>query len=138
MDRKELARRLAAKGAENIRGGRMPDALADLKLAIDHDDENSSAHYLYGYALTRIKDREKEGLRHLERAVVLEPNNATYKAEAAVLCLGVGLPARAARFASDALGLDPTNEKAMAVLAKIEEPEEPKSQGLLSRLRRKG
>jgi len=138
MDPKELARRLAAKGAEAIRGGRLPEALDDLKLAIDHDDENSRAHYYYGYALTRIKDREKEGLRHLERAVVLEPNNPTYKAEAAVLCLGVGLSARAARFASDALGLDPTNEKAMAVLAKIEEPEEQKSQGLLGRLRRKG
>jgi curved DNA-binding protein CbpA len=138
MDPKELARRLAAKGADSIRGGRLPEALDDLKLAIDHDDENSRAHYYYGYALSRINGREKEGLRHLERAVVLEPNNPTFKAEAAVICLAVGLTARAGRLASDALGLDPTNEKAKAVVAKIDEAEEPKSQGLLGRLRRKG
>jgi curved DNA-binding protein CbpA len=138
MDPKELARRLAAKGAESIRGGRLPEAIDDLKLAIDHDDENSRAHYYYGYALSRINGREKEGLRHLERAIVLEPNNPTFKAEAAVICLTVGLSARAGRFASDALGLDPTNEKAKAVVAKIGEAEEPKSQGLLGRLRRKG
>jgi tetratricopeptide (TPR) repeat protein len=112
--------------------------LEDLKLAINHDDDNARAHYYYGYALSRVSGRDREGLRHLERAVALEPNNPTFKAEAAVVCVSVGLTERAIRFAHDALGLDPTNEKAKAVLDKVEEAEKPKSQGLLGRLRRKG
>jgi len=138
MDPKEVARRLAAKGAESIRSGRLPEAVDDLKLAIDHDGDNSRAQYYYGYALSRLKGRERDGLRHLERAVMLEPNNATFKAEAAVICLSVGLTARAERFARETLSLDPTNDKAKMVMAKVDEAEKPKSQGLLGRLRRKG
>ena len=137
-DPKELARRLAAKGAEELRAGRLQEAIEHLKMATDHDDESSRAHYFYGLALGRTKGRERDGLRHLERAAALEPNNAVFKAEAAVLCLAVGMASRAARFAQEAIALDPTSKKASAVLSKMEDAGGKGAQGLLDRLRRKG
>ncbi len=138
QDPKELAKRLAAKGAEDLKAGRMHDALENLRLAIDHDDDNARAHYFYGFALSRSRTRAKDGLRHLERATAIEPNNATYKAEAALVSLAVGMASRAARLAHEALHLDPTNEKAAKVLAETGNQESDKSEGLLDRLRRKG
>lgn len=138
MDPKELARRLTAKGVEEFKAGHVSDALEKLKLAIDHDDSSARGHYFYGFALTRVKGQEREGLRHLERAVVLEPSNAIYKAEAAVACLAVGMTSRATRLARDTLSLDPTNEKALAVLANAENQPDEAPQGLLDRLRKKG
>lgn len=137
-DPRELSKRLAAKGAEHFRAGQMTEALDHLKMAIDHDDENSRAHYFYGVALSRIKGREKDGLRHLERATNLEPNNGSIKAEAASVSLAVGMTSRAARLAEEALALDPSSQKAFAVLQKIDEQSGDESQGLLGRLRRKG
>jgi tetratricopeptide (TPR) repeat protein len=137
-DPKEFARRLAAKGAEELRAGQLAEAIEHLKMATDHDDDNSRAHYFYGLALGRARGKERDALRHLERAAALEPNNAVFKAEAGVLCLAVGMTSRAARFAQEATELDPTNKKALAVLAKLDETEGSGGQGLLGRLRRKG
>lgn len=137
-DPKEFARRLAAKGAEELRAGHLKEAIEHLRMATDHDADNSRAHYFYGLALGRSRGRERDGLRHLERAAVLEPNNAVFKAEAAVLCLSVGMTSRAARFAQEAITLDPTSKKASAVLSKLEGADSNESQGLLGRLRRKG
>lgn len=137
-DPRELSKRLAAKGAEQFRAGQMSEALDHLKMAIDHDDENSRAHYFYGVALSRVKGRERDGLRHLERATTLEPNNASIKAEAATVCLAVGMTSRAARLAEEAVALDPSSQKASAVLQKIGEETGDESQGLFGRLRRKG
>jgi curved DNA-binding protein CbpA len=138
MDRKEIARRLMGKGAEQLRAGAVADAVTPLKAAVDHDEESAKAQYLYGYALVRLKGRERDGLRHLEQAMQLEPNDASFKAEAALACLNVGLATRAARLAQEALALDPTNSKAARALAACAETDESKSGGLLDRLRRKG
>lgn len=137
-DPKELSKRLAAKGAEEFRAGNLPEALEHLKMAIDHDDDNARAHYFYGVTLSRIGGRERDGLRHLERAASLESNNAAMKAEAAAVCLAVGMTSRATRLAEEALALDPTQKKASAVLQKIDSSADGNSEGLLGRFRRKG
>jgi len=138
MDAREISRRLAAKGIEHLRASRLPEALENLKLAIDHDDSNARAHQLYGTALARARGREKDALRHLERAVSLEPSNPRYKAEAAAVSLTLGMASRAARLAQEALDLDPTSTKAAQVLERAEQSEQSKPEGLLGRLRRKG
>jgi molecular chaperone DnaJ len=137
-DPRELSKRLAAKGAEEFRAGNLQQALEHLKMAIDHHEDNSRAHYFYGVALSRIGGRERDGLRHLERASSLEPNNATMKAEAAAVSLAVGMTSRASRLAEEAIALDPTQRKAAAVLQKLENPADGNSEGLLGRLRKKG
>ncbi len=138
MDRSEIARRLAAKGSQALREGRLPEALEDLKLSVDHDDNCARGHYFYGIALGQIAGREKDALRHAERAAVLEPDNAVMKAEAAVLSLAAGMKSRAVRHAREALDLDPTNTKAAQVLERATEEESKRGESLLDRLRRRG
>jgi curved DNA-binding protein CbpA len=138
MDRREIARRLAAKGAQALRDGKLAEALQSLEAAVDHDDECGRAHFFLGLAKGQSPQRQREALRHLERATQLEPNNAAIKAEAASVALAAGMKNRAQRMAREALDLDPTNGKATEVLAKTEAPEEAESEGLFGRLRRKG
>ena len=136
MDPKEIARRLAAKGSQMMREGNLAEAVEHLKMAIDHDNDNARAHYFYGQVLGRIPGKERDGLRHIEQAATLEPDNATMIGEAAAMSLAVGMKTRAKRFAEKALNLDPTNTKATAVLSEIESGSEQTS-GMLDRFRRR-
>lgn len=138
MDPKEISRRLAAKGSQCIREGSIAEALEHLKGAIDHDDENSRAHYFYALALSRIPSKVKDALRHMERAAALEPSNATMKAEAAGLAMASGMKSRATRLAEEALAMDPTSAKASEVLSQAGREENDKGGGLLQRFRRRG
>jgi len=139
-DPKEIARRLAAKGAKAYRAGNLVEAADALLLAVHHDDNHARAHYFLGLALVRLPNRKNEGLRHLERAAQLEPSNAAIQAEVAQEFLAAGLRARAARLARKALEFDPVNAKASAVLAEVEGGEEAREgNGFLGGLlRRKG
>jgi curved DNA-binding protein CbpA len=136
MDPKEIARRLAAKGSQMMRDGNIAEAVEHLKMAIDHDNDNSRAHYFYGQVLGRIPGKERDALRHIEQAASLEPGNATMKGEAAVASLAAGMKTRAKRFAEEALELDPTNTKATTVLSQIESGGE-ETGGMLDRFRRR-
>jgi curved DNA-binding protein CbpA len=138
INAKEIARRLAAKGAEALRADRVQEALEHLKAAVDHDGEFDRANYFLGLALNRVKGRERDALRYLERAVALDQHNAVYRAHAAAAALAAGMSSRAERLAQDALSLDPTSDKAKAVLASIRAASGSKRDGLFGRLRRKG
>ncbi len=140
MEPNEIARRLAAKGSQTMREGRLTDALNELKSALDHDENCSRAHYFMGVALAKVGGgREKDALRHLERATALEPGNAVMLSEAASIALKVGMKARAQRLAEEALDFDPTNKKATTVLQESQIAESTQSgEGLLGRFRRRG
>lgn len=138
MDAREIARRLAARGVEALRSGQLAAALEQLQLAVDHDPESDRANYFLGTALARIKGRERDALRHLEKAVSLDAHNAIYKAHAAAAALAVGMSSRAERLAQDALAIDPTSDRAKRVLESAREASEPKRDGLFGRRRRKG
>lgn len=138
MDPKEISRRLAAKGSQCMRDGNVAEALEHLKGAIDHDDENSRAHYFYALGLARVPSKARDALRHMERAASLEPANGTMKAEAAALALAAGMKSRAARLAEEALVLDPTSAKASEVLSQAGRDDNDKGGGLFQRLRRRG
>lgn len=138
MDPKEIARKLAAKGAQDYRSGNVAEAVQNLELAINHDETCSRAHHFLGIIQARASGRERDALRHLERAVQLEPTNAAIMGEAASVALTCGMRARAERLASDALGFDPTNARATEVMNILAAPESKDREGLLSRLRRKG
>jgi curved DNA-binding protein CbpA len=137
MDAKEISRRLAAKGSQLMREGKMAEAVENLKGAIDHDDDNARAHYFYGQVISRVAGKERDALRHVERAIGLEPGNATMLAEAASLSLAAGMKTRALRHAQQALSLDPTNSKANEVISQVEAGDKGKGGGLLGRLRGK-
>jgi curved DNA-binding protein CbpA len=138
MDRTEIARRLASKGAQAFKDGKGAEAVESLRLAIDHDDNCSRGHYFLGLALTQTPGRQRDALRHVERASVLEPNNVAIKVEAAGLFLQAGMRARAERFAAEALELDPTNSRAREVMQELTGAQKPQGDGFLGRLKRKG
>jgi len=138
IDAKEIARRLAAKGAEALRAGRIQEAIESLQAAVDHDAAFDRANYFLGSAMSRVKGRERDALRYLERAVALDQHNAVYKAHAAAAALAAGMASRAERLAQDALAIDPTSDKAASVLAAIRSGSDAKRDGLFGRLRRKG
>jgi curved DNA-binding protein CbpA len=137
MDAKEISRRLAAKGSQLMREGKMAEAVEHLKGAIDHDDENARAHYFYGQVIGRLAGKERDALRHVEKAISLEPGNGTMMAEAAALSLSAGMKSRAVRHAQDALALDPTNSKATDVMSQADGGDKGKGGSLLGRLRGK-
>ncbi len=138
MDPKEIARKLASKGGQTMREGRLTDALSELKSALDHDSSCARAHFFMGVGLGKISGREKDGLRHLEKAVSLEPGNAVMLSEAADLAFTVGMRARAQRLAEEALKYDPTSKKATSVLAQSQnEGGSQSGEGLLGRFRRR-
>jgi len=137
MDAREISRRLAAKGAQALREGRLTEAMESLKLAIDHDESNPRAQFFIGMAFARVAGRERDALRHLEKAAQLEPQNVAIKAEAAAMFLAVGMGTRARRMAEEVMGLDPTNSKAIEVLNTLSNTENAPSEGFLGRLRRK-
>jgi len=138
IDAREIARRLAAKGAESLRAGRVQEAVEQLKAAVDHDPDFDRANYFLGLALGRLRGRARDALRHLERAAGADPHNAVYKSHAAAAALAAGMASRAERLAQDALALDPTSDKAKSVLAAIRAETDSKRDGLFGRLRRKG
>jgi DnaJ-class molecular chaperone len=137
MDSKEIARRLAAKGVQLMREGKFAEAVENLKMAIDHDEENARAHFFFAQVLRRFTGKERDALRHAEKAISLEPGNATMMAEAATLSLVAGMKSRAQRLAQEALSLDPTNTKATSVMNQLEGGDEDKGASLFDRFRGK-
>jgi curved DNA-binding protein CbpA len=137
MDAEEISRRLAAKGAQLMREDKIAEAVECLKTAVDHDDDNARAHYFYAQVIARISGRERDALRHVEKAVSLESGNATMKAEAAVLSLAAGMKNRALRHAQRALRLDPTNVKATEIINVVEGGDTSSEGSLMGRLRGK-
>jgi len=138
IDAREIARRLAARGAESLRAGKIQEAVEQLQAAVDHDSDFDRANYFLGLALGRVRGRERDALRYLERAAGADPHNAVYKAHAAAAALAAGMASRAERLAQDAIALDPTNDRAKSVLATIRGEANSKRDGLFGRLRRKG
>lgn len=137
MDAKEISRRLTGKGAQLMREGKMAEAVECLKTAVDHDDDNARAHYFYAQVIARISGKERDALRHVEKAVSLESGNATMKAEAAALSMAAGMKTRALRHAQQAIRLDPTNVKAMEIINQVGGEENGKGGSLMGRLRGK-
>lgn len=115
-DPKEIARLLAAKGAQAYKDGKATDAISLLRQALDHDSDQARAHYFLGMVLARVPGKARDSLRHLERATALEPENLVMKAEAAGAYLDSGMGSRAERLALEILEIDPTNTKATNVL----------------------
>ena len=113
---KEIARLLAAKGAQSFKEGKPTDAISYLRQALDHDPGQARAHYFLGMVLGRAPGKAREALRHLVKASELEPQNLVMKGETAKAYLDAGMRSRAERIASEVLAIDPTNSRAATVL----------------------
>jgi curved DNA-binding protein CbpA len=117
---RDLARALLAKAMGLVKGGQAAEANEYFAQSIAHDPENAKAHHLYGVFLSRQVGGLEEGLRHLDQAVRLEPNDVKILLDASKAFARARMFARASRFAQQAAQLspgDPAIEKWMAQLA---------------------
>jgi curved DNA-binding protein CbpA len=104
---RDLARALLAKAAGLVKTGQAAEANEYFAQAIAHDSESAKAHHMYGVFLSRQVGGLEEGLRHLDQAVRLEPNDVKILLDASKAFARARMFARATRFAQQAAQLAP-------------------------------
>ena len=104
---RDLARALLGKAAGLVKTGQAAEANEYFAQAIAHDPENARAHHMYGVFLSRQVGGLEEGLRHLDQAVRLEPNDVKVLLDASKAFARARMFARATRFAQQAAQLAP-------------------------------
>jgi curved DNA-binding protein CbpA len=118
---RDIARALLAKAMGLVKTGQAAEANEYFAQAIAHDSESAKAHHLYGVILSRQVGGLEEGLRHLDQAVRLEPNDVKILLDASKAFARARMFARATRFAQQAAQLapgDPAIEGWLAQLSK--------------------
>jgi len=117
---RDVARALLGKAMGLVKTAQAAEANEYFAQAIAHDPESAKAHHLYGVFLSRQVGGLEEGLRHLDQAVRLEPNDVKILLDASKAFARARMFARATRFAQQAAQLspgDPAVEKWMEQLA---------------------
>jgi DnaJ-class molecular chaperone len=104
---REVARALLGKAVGLVKMGQAAEANEYFAQSIAHDPESAKAHHLYGVFLTRQVGGLEEGLRHLDQAVRLEPNDVKMLIDASKAFARAKMLARATRFAQQAAQLSP-------------------------------
>ncbi len=127
----EEARKLTIKGAQAFKDGDLVTAREALERAVYLDDTSSKAHFFLGRTLLKIAGQQRAGLRHIDRAVQLEPKDTALKAQAAAYFLHAGMKLRARRLAQEVLSQDPSNHRAAEVLAAAGDPDDDSDNGSL-------
>ncbi len=109
---KGRAEKLCHEGIEAYRAGDFNRAIEYLQIAANLAPANP--HYLssLGLALSRKKRRLHEARNWCEKAVKLEPYNANYYVNLAIVYKEAGLNKMAQRYLIDALKTDPENKRA--------------------------
>ncbi len=118
---RDVARALLGKAMGLVKTGQAAEANEYFAQAIAHDSESAKAHHLYGVFLSRQVGGLEEGLRHLDQAVRLEPNDVKILLDASKAFARARMFARATRFAQQAAQLapeDPAIEGWLAQLSK--------------------
>jgi curved DNA-binding protein CbpA len=104
---RDVARALLGKAMGLVKTGQAAEANEYFAQAIAHDPESAKAHHLYGVILSRQVGGLEEGLRHLDQAVRLEPNDVKILLDASKAFARARMFARATRFAQQAAQLAP-------------------------------
>ena len=116
---RDIARALLAKAVGLAKAGQAAEANEYFAQAVAHDSESAKAHHLYGMFLSRQVGGLEEGLRHLDQAVRLEPNDVKILLDASKAFARAKMLARATRFAQQAAQLSPEDPAIEAWLAQL-------------------
>jgi len=103
---REVARALLAKAVTAAKAGETVQAAELFAQSVAHDASSPKAHHLYGTFLAQI-GRIDEGLRQLDQAVKLEPNDVRIVLDASRLFARAKMFARATRLGQMASQLSP-------------------------------
>jgi curved DNA-binding protein CbpA len=104
---KDVAKALLAKAVGYVKQNQYLEAEQYFSQAIAHDGQSARAHQLYGLFLAQQLNRVEQGLRHLDQAVKLAPDDARVLLDASKTFARGRMIARAVRLAKQAAQLDP-------------------------------
>lgn len=104
---KDIARALLAKAVSLAKTGQVLEANQHFLQAVAHDQQSAKAHQIYGVFLASQMNRLDEGMRHLDQAVKLEPNDYKILLDASRLFARGKMMTRATRLAQQAAQLAP-------------------------------
>jgi hypothetical protein len=99
--------------------GRAKEALALYKRAVDVDPPEATAFFRAGRLLLSVENDERGAVAMYRKATLKEPTNAQYRVALAELYERNGLQANALREAQAALGAEPSNATAKALLKRL-------------------
>jgi tetratricopeptide (TPR) repeat protein len=99
--------------------GRAKEALGLYKRAVDCDPPDATAFFRAGRLMLSLENDERSAVAMYRKATMKEPANAQYRVALAELYERNGLLANALREAQAALGSDPANATAKAMLKRL-------------------
>jgi|CXWL01.1.fsa_nt_gi curved DNA-binding protein CbpA len=136
------------QGIEAFRKQDFHTAVQLLNFAVANDEANPRAHAMLSMALSKNPNWVRDAIQHMETATKLEPKNASYFAELALLLNAQGLKLRAKRALENGMALNAEHPDVARAMKEISldpsaEPETPArttsetSRGLFDRLRKR-
>jgi curved DNA-binding protein CbpA len=136
------------QGIEAFKKQDFHTAVQLLNFAVSNNDANPKAHAMLSLALAKNPNWVRDAIQHMETATKLEPRNASYLAELALMLNAQGLKLRAKRALENAVALNadhPDVARAMKEIT-LDPPGEPDTparttsetaRGLFDRLRKR-
>lgn len=136
------------QGIEAFKKQDFHTAVQLLNFAVSNDEANPMAHAMLSLALAKNPNWVRDAIHHMETSTKLEPKNASYFAELALMLHAQGLKLRAKRALENAVALNPEHPDVARAMKEIAveagaEPEAPArttsetSRGLFDRLRKR-
>lgn len=101
-----------------LKAGQGDEAVLRLKSQLTDMPRNPRLHHMLGLAYAFLHDKDYS-LKHFLIAVDLEPDDASYQADAAKLYGSIGLPSQAVHHLELAAKLEPGNDKYNLMLAEM-------------------
>lgn len=111
-----------ARGEELERAGELAKAVLCYRSAAGLDPQNAPASVKAAQLLLRLGEGIREAKAHAQRAVDLEPRNASYRTVLAAVLVEAGMKKLAKRELEEALKHDPDHAEAKAQLRKLRWP----------------
>jgi curved DNA-binding protein CbpA len=112
------------QGIEAFKKQDFHTAVQLLNFAVSNDETNSKAHAMLSLALAKNPNWVRDAIQHMETATKLEPKNASYLAELALMLHAQGLKLRAKRALENAATLNPEHPDVARAMKEIS-PEPP-------------
>jgi curved DNA-binding protein CbpA len=110
---------MLAQGIEAFKKQDYHTAVQLLNIAVTNDEKSARAHAMLSLALAKNPNWVRDALSHMETAAKLEPKNASYHAELALLLNSQGLKLRARRAMETAVGINPDHPDVARALKEI-------------------
>jgi curved DNA-binding protein CbpA len=135
----EIAQSAYARGVQMFEAKKFFEAVELLRTAVELFPGEARYQAALGKALARNPHWVHDGMQAIEKAAQLAPRVAAFQSDLAELYLAQNLKLRARKAAEAALRLDPSDQRAQAVLGQTgpAEPEPPAGSGLGGLFRRK-